>query len=86
MRNTVTSLSTADLTAVGVVYSPKGVHDARRQSKANQTSVMYRAPWGFRVALPQDGPGDINLQYTGAFDELHDELVSDGYTVEVLGL
>jgi hypothetical protein len=74
------------MTAAGVTYSPSGVHDARKQSKANGTAVMYRAPFGFRVALPQDGPGDINLQYTGAFDALHDELVEDGYLVEVLGL
>jgi hypothetical protein len=78
--------SRAELTAAGVTYSPKGVHDARKQSKANGTAVMYRAPFGFRVALPQDGPGDTNLQYTGTFDEVLDELVADGYEVEVLGL
>lgn len=86
MRNTITNLNRAALAAAGVTYSPSGVHDARKQSKANGTAVMYRAPFGFRVALPQDGPGDINLHYTGAFDALHDELVEDGYTVEVLGL
>ncbi len=86
MRNTITNLSRAGLSAAGVTYSPRGVHDARKQSKKNGTAVMYKAPFSFRVALPQDGPGDLNLQYTGAFDALHDELVSDGYTVEVLGL
>lgn len=86
MQTKATNLNRQALEAAGVTYSPSGVHDARKQSKKNGTAVMYRAPFGFRVALPQDGPGDINLQYTGAFDALHDELVGNGYTVEVLGL
>ncbi len=73
--------------AVGNIPSAPSMLDrARKQARENGTAVMYRAPFGFRVALPQDGPGDLNLQYTGAFDALHDELVEDGYTVEVLGL
>jgi hypothetical protein len=47
---------------------------------------MYRAPFSFRACLPQQSPGDLNLQYTGSFDEVYDELVADGYAVEVLGL
>ena len=80
---------TADPTATGarnIPSTPSLMDRARRQSKANGTAVMYRAPFGFRTALPQDGPGDINLYYSGAFDAVHDELVADGYRVEVLGI
>jgi hypothetical protein len=85
-HSNICGLSRAELAAAGAVYSPKGHADALKQAKANGCAVMYRAPFSFRVCLPQQQPGDLNLQYTGTFDELHDELVADGYKVEVLGL
>lgn len=73
--------------AVGNLPSAPSLMDrARKQSKANGTAVMYRAPFGFRTALPQDEPGDINLYYSGRFDDVQESLIEDGYTVEVLGL
>jgi len=83
------NMQTTDTTRTGlrnIPSAPSLMDRARKQSKANGTAVMYRTAFGFRTALPQDGPGDTNLYYSGSFDAVQDDLLRDGYKVEVLGL
>ena len=83
-KSTICGLTKAALTDAGVQRPTRSIDAARLQARDNNCAVMYRGPFSWRVALPTDlATGDTNLQYTGSFDGVQDELKADGWEVQV---
>jgi hypothetical protein len=82
--STICGLTKAALTDAGVQRPTRSIDAARLQARDNNCAVMYRGPFSWRVALPTDmSDGAMNLQYTGSFDGVMDDLTADGWRVEV---